>query len=950
MRLQGRELGSVSMLTLAALAVLPMAAEAQTSPASTVGTGVQGAAKAGPQQAASQTETQSPPQTQAAGPDAGLDTSTDIVVVGSIRRSLEAAAAIKRESAQVVDSIVAEDIGKFPDPTTAAALQRVPGVQVTVGANNEITGVVIRGLGDILTTLDGREFFSTTGRTFSFQDLPAEALSRVDVIKSATANLIEGGIAGITDLQLNKPFNFRKPTIVATVRGNYATNVEKVNPQFGLLATDRWDTGIGEIGALINVSWNHTDYNRPYIYAPVRRSTAAAPFRLPGFASQNVAGGLNEYGYFERPQANAAIQWQASPDLQIYLDGLYAGYRSEQQSAFVEAQLFNAGTTISNPVPTDNCFRARVNSDGFNPTTAQIAAGAFTVQNLCELDSATYGNTTSFVSSQSREQRTDNYLGGGGFIFERGPGRVKFDVAYQKSTFVNDVFIVDIGKRLSQVVVNSNAGPGAQYEFTGNPLNDPSGFTLRNGLNQNFNRSEGTLFQTRVDANYKVGGFIDELQLGLRFADRGATSNQALVNRTAPGGDGVTLVSSLGLPADFLIETPGIPGLNGGAPRLSPNPDYLRSAAGRDTLRAIYGVALGDPAFQPERRFDAKERSFAGYAQANYKLALGGPIEVDGTIGVRPTLTDRTIEGAGVVSGVVIPVIAKTSDIDVLPNASARIQFGGGLQARATYSKTIRRPGFDSLNPGLSYVAATNPNVQNSGSAGNPDLRPQKSDSYDATLEYYWKGGFVAIAGYYRDITDRVISAPSLEIIDGIGYNITRPRNVGQAKLKGVEVSGQTFFDFLPGALAGFGAFGNFTYADSKVGGDDRLAGLPLQGVSKYNFNAGLLYDKYGLSGRVVYTYRSRYYDGDTTGLNLVRPITDQEIAAGITPTNLNYVRPAGRLDFSLGYELTKNLRLDVGASNVLGNSYRSYFSPTGFTRDVRYDDTILTAGIRARF
>src|SRR3546814_1560783 len=92
-----------------------------------------------------------------------------------------------------------------------------------------------------------------------------------------------------------------------------------------------------------------------------------------------------------------------------------------------------------------------------------------------------------------------------------------------------------------------------------------------------------------------------------------------------------------------------------------------------------------------------------------------------------------------------------------------------------------------------------------------------------------------------------------LEFIDGLGYNINRPPNVGEAKLKGVEVSGQTFFDFLPGALSGFGVSGNFTYADSEVGGDDRLAGLPLQGVSKYNFNAGLFYDKFGLSARLVY-------------------------------------------------------------------------------------------------
>ena len=449
-----------------------------------------------------------------------------------------------------------------------------------------------------------------------------------------------------------------------------------------------------------------------------------------------------------------------------------------------------------------------------------------------------------------------------------------------------------------------------------------------------------------MDAEFDVGGVIDQLQLGLRYADRGATSNQALVNRAAPGGDLATLLSSLDLPDDFLVEAPGIPRLNSGAPRLSPNPDYLRSAEGRDRLRAIYGVALGDPAYAPERRFDAKEKTFAGYIQAKYAFDLGGPIVVDGTVGVRPTLTDRQIEGAGIVSGVVTPVLAKTSDVDVLPNASTRIQFGGGLQARFTYSKTIRRPDFGSLNPGLSYVVATNPNVQNSGSAGNPDLRPQKSESYDATLEYYWKTGFVAVAGYYRDITDRVISAPSLEFIDGIGYNITRPRNVGEAKLKGVEISGQTFFDFLPGALSGLGVSGNFTYADFEVGGDDRLAGFPLQGVSKYNFNVGMLYEKYGLSGRLVYTYRSSYYDGDNTGLNVVRPITEEELAAGTMPINLNYVRPGGRLDFGVGYELNDNLRFDVGGTNILGNTYRSYFSPTGFTRDIRWDDTIFTAGI----
>src|SRR3546814_15265934 len=105
---------------------------------------------------------------------------------------------------------------------------------------------------------------------------------------------------------LFRSFKFRDPTIVVTARGNYATNVEKLNPQFGLLATDRWDTGIGEIGALLNVSWSRTDYNRPSHYAPVRRSPATPPLHLPGYASPNVPGGLNECGYFARPPAHQA--------------------------------------------------------------------------------------------------------------------------------------------------------------------------------------------------------------------------------------------------------------------------------------------------------------------------------------------------------------------------------------------------------------------------------------------------------------------------------------------------------------------------------------------------------------------------------------------------------------------------------------------------------------------
>jgi iron complex outermembrane recepter protein len=890
------------------------------------------------------------------------DVQLEEIIVTGIRQSLERAAEIKRESSQVVDSIVAEDIGKFPDATTAAALQRVPGIQVTVGSNNEITGVLIRGLADILTTLDGRELFSTTNRGFALQDLPAEALARVDVIKSSTANLIEGGIAGVTDLRLNKPFNFKERTFVATARANYPDNVDDVNPQFGLLATDRWQVGEGEIGALLNVSWYRNDFDRPVSFVAERRSLIGAPHAVPGVLAPNTFGGLNDYGWYERPQANLAIQWQATNNLEVYADGLYAGYRSDFQSAFIATPFFFPETRLESlEVNEDQCFLARVTPTGFNPNAIERArgqitpanpGGGFTTDTLCNMESARFSNVRGLTSTQGRQQEVDNYLGGGGLKWDNGTTQLQFDLAFQKSKQDLEVVIVDIGKRLT-VDIETNADQGGRVWHLDNPLGTEGGFFLRNGLNQNFQESTGELWQTRFDVRHNLDGafgFLESLEAGVRYADRSALFEHAQLNRAAPGGDMVTSLDGLPLPEDFLVRAPGIDRINGGAPFLVPDPDYLRSDAGRDVLRGIYGVGLGDPAYQPERRFDASEETYAAYVQLGYDFFVSDKIKIDGLIGARPTRTERRIEGAGLVSGALVPQIGETTDTDVLPNASARIDFSNGLQARLSYSKTIRRPEFSLLNPGLSYVVATNPSVLNSGTAGNPDLKPQISDSFDATLEYYFGPSMVAVALYYRDLADRVITSADAEVIDGITYSITRPRNVGAAELQGVELSGQTFFDFLPGLWSGFGAFGNYTYADTEVKGNDPLAGYPLQGVSKDNFTVGLLYEKFGLSGRLVYTARSRYYDQDTTGLNIVRPIeADRVNDLSYTPTALNYVRPGGRLDFSIGYEITENIRVDIGGSNILGNEYKSYFDRSYINRDYRNDDTIYTIGIRAR-
>jgi len=902
-------------------------------------------------------QTPTTPAGQAPGPqpqeaDEGEEGVVEEVVVTGIRQSLQAAADIKRSSDQVVDSIVAEDIGKFPDPTTASALQRVPGVQVSVGDNNEIQGVIIRGLGDILTTVDGREIFSsggaTVGRSFAFQDLPAESLARVDVIKSSSANLIEGGVAGVVDLRLNKPFNFREPTVVLSARANYSDRIRDLDPQVGVLLTDRFDTPYGEIGLLVNATFYETDFDRPFVYAADWRATQTAPFGIEGGVAPNAVGGLNIAGEYERPSVNFAVQWRATPELQIYVDGLYAGYRSEFSRFFRETQLFNA-TGIENLRFGSDCFDARVRTDnGFSPRRNREGEfiDPFTTENVCPLQSGTFIRPTAFTSTQALIEEADNTLLAGGFRWERDRLELRGDLSFQKTDFMSENFIVDIGGvRIPSIRVNTNDDNGPRSVQPGLPLQDPANFPLI-ALIQDFRKAEGDQTAVQFDGEYELDSYgLTEVQFGARYQDRSAVYDRLDRFRFRPDAVGGVPISNVpGLPANFLVLTPENSRLFGG-PVLTPNPDILRSDEGRDIVRGVFGLPAGDFPFQPERRFEADETNLAAYVQVGYEVPLGATVTADGLVGVRAVQTERTIAGAGVIDGVVTPFTADTEDTNLLPNVSARFRFANleNLQARLTYYKTIRRPEFDQLNPGISYSIPTNPNVIPGGSAGNPDLEPQEADSYDATLEYYFENnGYVAAGVFYRDISGRVLGEAAFEEIDGFTYSISRPRNLGEAQLQGVELSAQTFFDFLPGALSGLGAFGNYTFVDSEVGGGDALAGQPIEGVSEHNYNIGVLYERNALSGRLVYTYRSSYYHENVTGNGTLRPVDE--------PFLLSFVRGAGRLDFSVGYDITDQLRIDVGGTNITGTEYKSYWGRESITRDVREDDTIYTVGLRARF
>ncbi|WP_374680173.1 TonB-dependent receptor plug domain-containing protein, partial [Hydrocarboniphaga effusa] len=184
---------------------------------------------------------------------AGDDGIAEVVVTG-IRGSLGRAMDIKRDNKQLVDAIVAVDIGKFPDNNTVEALQRVTGIQVGGRDSGEANNVTIRGLNDISTTLNGRQVFTATDRSIALADIPASLLGGVNVYKTRSPDMIEGGVAGQIDVRTQRPFDFDGSKLVLSARGIHSEEGDTTDPTVSALLSNRWNTGIGEIGALVNVS------------------------------------------------------------------------------------------------------------------------------------------------------------------------------------------------------------------------------------------------------------------------------------------------------------------------------------------------------------------------------------------------------------------------------------------------------------------------------------------------------------------------------------------------------------------------------------------------------------------------------------------------------------------------------------------------------------------------
>jgi TonB-dependent receptor len=871
------------------------------------------------------------------------------VQVTGLRSSIRSAEAIKRNADQVVDSINAEDIGKFPDRATGDALQRIAGVQVGRD-RGETSTVIIRGLPDVVTTIDGNQIFTGNGRRLSYQDLPVQSIGGLDVYKSATANQLEGGIAGAVNVRLRSPFDVKGFNATGfledrrqKVNGSSATS-DKNNPAGGFAVSNRWNTSYGEIGALVDVQFNRENWGYPVqwvdrpdrIFSVSPDGTAVrlnddqpiAPLKAGDRLGElpNV-GGIYNQGKRDRGSIHGALQWKISPQMDVTAQYLGTGYRARNAVDYILG-IVTWTPRLTNVVLAPQGDYCNTPNGSICPIQSAYA-GAAQFGGPYDWDPYTATSTWGV-----KEHTTTHYLNLG-VNYKNGPWKASSNFAWTKSTYVNDQVIVDqqIPGASINVYTYGRDGHGG-YNTVTTPtssaaLRDPNQFVLR-GMVQNWGISTGEQTQWRFDSSYRLGddGFFRSIDSGIRLSQRRAGFKGAEGHSDISG----TRASPIGaFGPSFETLAPGLDRLGG--PWMTPSHDFLIDQA--DKVRAFYGAAPGRVAEDPTRAFSQNENNTTLYLQGRWETRFN-EIGVSGTVGGRYMRISRGLLGNSRIGDVISPIDVSSRDNNFLPSATAVISWMPDLQSHLSYGKTLTYPDFASLNPALSLIPPT-VNAPGTGSAGNPNLSPTRSKNFDATLEYYFpKNGYAQIALFHRDIDGYLQNMESNETIGGLNYRVTRPQNSGSGTLKGAELGIQKFFDFLPGIWSNFGAQANYTWISgenqtlvSSTG--NQFTTTPLIGVAKKNYNFALLYEGNGITGRLSATHRGDYVE------QIAEPRFGQD----------RHVKAATFVDLSLSYAITPNMSLQFDAINITKEKFESYLNDPIRPRDIRYNPTTYGLGLR---
>lgn len=882
--------------------------------------------------------------------------STEVIQVSGIRSSLMSSLNSKRNSDSMQDSIVAEDLGKFPDSNVAESLQRIPGVTID-RSGGEGQKITVRGFGPDFNTvlLNGRRIASTSNasiggaigtdqrgqslssRGFNFDILAAELIGGADVYKSSKASFQEGGVGSTVDLRTLRPLSLKDGFSGAlSAKATYEDLAGTTSPNlFAFGATQILD---GKLGLLGSVSYQKREALREFATTAggyIRQTVSEGD--TTGFA--NAVGNIPGTYYYprnldllsseqdrERFGATFTAEYKANEDVSFVLDVLHSEFTNHDSSSRVggffvpnnsTGVVFDDNNTVTQ-FDNENRVIAYV-AEGMERPTSLTAIGA----NLNWIISPTLSSSIDLSYSQGRDRSAED--GGKGYF----------------------MVLREAGTLLYDNTQGNVPGLGSSVGFGEDLNNISSHVTRRDGVNLT-----NELAELKLDFEWLVDfGALDSIAFGVNYSSESRDSAPyQSANTSFNNGDRVPI------PAEFLTASNQTDFL-GGYSQLpntfvsyDPNQviNYYESTEGLTARDINLGLEAGssasaipatgfDAVLNQAQVFDVTEDIFAAYVQAIFYGELNdkdwniiaGLRYVDTTtesnsfetslIDLLPIENDPTAYN-GVLTDDLVAVRSGGDYTKLLPSINARYEVFEDVVLRAAYSQTITRPPLEYLTATTNFGNLFRPDSL-VASAGNVNLQPFESENLDLSLEwYYGEASFLTAALFSKNVDGFIVTKVSqadYEIVNSqnisdnpsingnqVTFSVTRPENSEELLVKGLELGFQHTFDLLPEPFNGLGISANATFvnSDKEFDTSNNEQSFALEGLGDSR-NLVVFYENSGLELRLAYSVRDRFLLSASSG------------ASGEPVFTEDYTQ----LDFRGSYQLTEFVQVFVEGTNLTG-------------------------------
>lgn len=694
------------------------------------------------------------------------------IVVTGIRGSLAAAVDQKRDSDQLVEVIIAEDIGKLPDQNLAEVLENITGVQITRTAGVG-TGVQIRGTNSNRVEFNGVSTVNSgSGRSgINFEDVNPAIISAVEVTKSPDAATIEGSVGGTINLKTIRPLDL--PARLGALRVQYedsSLSSESMTPRFSGAFGDAWSTGAGEVGFVISgsVTEQESVSFRPRTDRDNRVSPAAAVDPSEFLGIQFLVQEQENYDY-ETVNLASTFEWAPSDSLKFHADIVINEQERSQDSYRLQASGVSTLRNLS--VPT-----------AYETVDFGVGPGRFpaALQGTLEPDLSNDDDDPNLrFSSDTGSRVTDSQIiaiGG-----DWNSGRWSLSAEYAMTT--SDTSNPNLSTTLNFInpncpldgSSNDNCVPFV-YDLSGGTLSwgvnfdspfapapadllDPANVVLDQviiGRNTTENEEDALRMDFSWDADWNG---ITTLDVGFRYGESSSRFNRI---QDRIGGFSRMVDSPNGVLFSELL-VPGPSNFDKGDGRTLFIRDFLlvdpdRAFSDPDGTLAILEAAVvaHDPVSPDTARlasdrnqfYDVSEETTALYAQANFQAGI-----FRGNVGVRyvETEVDSVAYGFEDAAGNRSLVSTKGEYDFLLPRLNVAAGVSEDVIVRFGYGSDIRRPGFNRIS-----TAFAADNQENSAiDQGNPNLKPEEVDSLDLAVEWYFAESALVSLGYFtKDRTD----------------------------------------------------------------------------------------------------------------------------------------------------------------------------------------------------